>query len=158
VVDQAALDAARRGRPLPSPVPDDTNLWEGEKPFTAFGQWGAGRMDKRVFSQDVWWVDVHGRPHRLEDMSTDYRRNVLAFLLGSAEQRWIGEVMREAVTAAGEADLGRVSWAVLAPGLGVPRVSEIDPVVWLESTPLMRRLRVLTPEGPAETPGVEAGR
>jgi len=58
VVDQAALDAARRGRPLPSPVPDDTNLWEGEKPFTAFGQWGSGRMDKRVFSQDVWWVDV----------------------------------------------------------------------------------------------------
>jgi hypothetical protein len=115
-------------------------------------------MDKRVFSQDVWWVDVHGRPHRIEDMSTDYRRNVLAFLLGSAEQRWIGEVMREAVTAAGEADLGRVSWAVLAPGLGVPRVSEIDPVVWLESTPLMRRLRVLTPEGPAETPGVEAAR
>jgi hypothetical protein len=87
VVDEEALRAARSGTPLPSPVPGDDDLWAVEKPFTCFGQWGRGWMDLRVFDQDVWWVDVEGRPHRLSEMTVEYRRNVLRFLLDSAEQR-----------------------------------------------------------------------
>ena len=87
VADEEVLRAAQSGHPLPSPVPGDDDLWDIEKPFTYFGQWDRGWMDLRVFDQDVWWVDVEGRPHRLSEMTVEYRRNVLRFLLDSAEQR-----------------------------------------------------------------------
>jgi hypothetical protein len=39
---------------------------------------------------------------------------------------------------------------VLAEDTGAPSVRDLDPVAWLEGSPLMRRLRALTPEGPAD--------
>lgn len=149
VVDHVALAAAQCGRPLPSPVPEDDDLWEGvEQPFTMFGQFGIDMLDQRVFSQDVWWVDRLGRPHRLDEMGEQYRRNVLQFLTESAEQRWLDEVRLEALTAFTDAMLGKVSYAVLAEDAGAARVRDADPVTWLESTPLVRRLRQLTSQTP----------
>ena len=43
------------------------------------------KLDLRVFDQDIWWVDRLGIPHSLEQMSEEYRRNVIAFLLEYAE-------------------------------------------------------------------------
>jgi hypothetical protein len=144
MVDEVAWRAALDGHPLPSPCPDDDDLWEGlEQPFTMFGQFGIDMLDQRVFSQDVWWVDRLGRPHRLEAMSQEYRRNVLSFLLESAQQRWLDEVIRESLTALSDAIRGEVSFAVMAHQAGAPRVADLDPIVWLESTPLIRRLRQL---------------
>ena len=147
-VDEEACRAARQGRPLPSPVPGDDDLQEGQQPFTAFGQFGIDMLDLRVFSQDIWWVDRLGRPHRLEAMSQRYRRNVLTFLLASAEQRWLDEVRREAITAVTDAMEGKASYAVMAHDAGAPRVADLDPLLWLESTPLVRRLRHLTGSEP----------
>jgi hypothetical protein len=144
MVDEEAWRAAREGHPLPSPCPDDTDLWEGvEQPFTAFGQFGIDMLDMRVFSQEVWWVDRLGRPHRLDDMSQEYRRNVLTFLLHSARQRWLDEVRNESLTALTDAARGKASYAVIAHDAGAPRVADLDPLSWLESTPLIRRLRKL---------------
>jgi hypothetical protein len=152
MVDQEAWRAAREGHPLPSPCPDDTDLWEGvEQPFTAFGQFGIDRLDMRVFSQDVWWVDRLGRPHRLEQMSQDYRRNVLAFLLETAQQRWLDQVVYESLTALTDAIRGKPSYPVTAHDACAPRVADLDPLVWLESTPLIRRLRRLI-DNPAPGP------
>jgi hypothetical protein len=148
MVDQEAWQAAREGHPLPSPLPGDDDLQEGQLPFTAFGQFGIDMLDMRVFSQDTWWVDRLGRPHRLEAMSQDYRRNVLTFLLTSAEQRWLDEVTGEAITAVTDAIAGRASFAVMAHDAGAPRVADLDPHVWLESTPLIRRLRQLADSAP----------
>jgi hypothetical protein len=147
-VDEVAWAAARAGRPLPSPVPSDTDLRDGEQPFTMFGHLGVDMLDQRVFDQDVWWVDRLGRPHRLEAMSLEYRRNVIAFLLNSVEQRWLDEVSREALTAITDAILGKVSFPVLARKAGLDLTVDVDPETWLESTPLVRRLRQLTAEGP----------
>lgn len=33
-----------------------------------------------VYCQDEWWLDRHGHPHRVEDMSLHYVRNVINFL------------------------------------------------------------------------------
>jgi hypothetical protein len=145
-VDKDAWAAARAGRPLPSPVPSDTDLREGEQPFTMFGQFGPDMLDQRVFSQDVWWVDRLGRPHRLEAMSLEYRRNVIAFLRKSVAQRWLDEVCREALTALSDSLLGKVSFPVLARQAGFDLTADVDPATWLESTPLVRRLRQLTAE------------
>lgn len=152
-VDRYALDAACAGLPLPSPVPCDADLLEGEQPFTMFGQFGIDRLDQRVFDQAVWWVDRWGCPHRLEAMSENYRHNVIAFLLDSAEQRWLDEVRRDALTAITGAWLGRVTFPVLARRVGLSSTADVDPLTWLESTPLMRRLRELTPEAPTVTGG-----
>jgi hypothetical protein len=144
MVDEEAWRAAREGHPLPSPCPDDCDLWKGvEQPFTAFGQFGLDMLDQRVFSQAVWWVDRFGRPHRLDDMSQEYRQNVLTFLLDSAQQRWLDEVRHESLTALTDAARGNASFAVIAHDAGAPRVADLDPLAWLESTPLIRRLRKL---------------
>lgn len=79
----------------PSPVPSDSRLWPFELPFTAFGQLGDDALDLRVFDQDVYWVDRHGNPHLLNEMSADYIRNVIDFLTGlwgqyfaDTQRRW----------------------------------------------------------------------
>jgi hypothetical protein len=41
----------------PSPVPGDRFLIKGQHPFTAFGQFGFGSMDFRVFEQDIYWLN-----------------------------------------------------------------------------------------------------
>ena len=129
----------------PSPVPADENLWPGEKPFTCFGQFGHGALDKRVFEQDTYWVDITGTPHLLTDMSPDYRTNVIAFLIAGAPGFWLGAVERLVVTLTGDLALGRVSGDLLAASLGDTPLHEMTPQEWLDSTPLMRRLRALQP-------------
>lgn len=130
----------------PSPVPSDRNLWPGEKPFTAFGQWGEGKMDNRVFDQDIYWVDVKGNPHLLEDMSDEYRMNVIMFLRdnmayfgANAAIRMVSELLGNIYIApAGYCDTEETYRAA------ENFLAADTPEEWLESTPLMRRLRHLT--------------
>lgn len=128
-----------------SPVPSDARLWPGELPFTAFGQWGEARMDLRVVEQEIFWVDTHGRPHRLadeSDMTPDYLSNVIAFLIDGADYFYSRALLSSAITAYGEVLLfGEVPGELLAEELGAPLLTELTPLEWLESTPLMRALR-----------------
>jgi len=139
------------GRYPHSPVPADEELWPGELPFTSFGQFGVDRMDKRVFEQDVWWVDRNGVEHLISDMPDDYRRAVVWFLEDGREYYWREAQLRELVTIVGDSLLGRTGGDELVYGLGWGTVQQTTPESWLESTPLMRRLRKLTglvPYGP----------
>ena len=121
---------------LPSPVPSDQRLAPGELPFTAFGQFGEGSLDLRVFDQGVWWVDRRGVPHLIEEMSFDYVVNVIMFLRDFQGSYHDAVLMRAAVQLLG--DLGR----------GLPPLEGLDPLViaslsasqWLEGTPLMGAL------------------
>lgn len=70
----------------PSPVPSDARLWPFERPFTAFGQFGEGSLDLRVFDQEVQWVDIRGIPHLLQEMSREYVANVIDFLWALRDQ------------------------------------------------------------------------
>ncbi|MCU1393482.1 MAG: hypothetical protein JWM34_1910 [Ilumatobacteraceae bacterium] len=120
------------------------DLWPGERPFTDFGQFGVDALDLRVFDQTDWWVDRLGRPHRLDEMTDDYRRNVIVFLTSFVDGFHAASALREAATTLGDALLGRVSYALLATDVGAPRTLDLEPISWLEATPLMRRLRALT--------------
>lgn len=123
-----------------SPVPGDRDLWPGELPFTAFGQFGPDRLDLRVFDQDVYWVDRAGDPHVIASMGHDYAGNVARMLLDRADEFHLAYRLRESVQVLGDSLLGRVNGTVLAAATGVGSVAAVDAVSWLRSTPLMRRL------------------
>lgn len=124
----------------PSPVPSDMDLWPGELPFTAFGQFGPDRLDLRVFDQDVYWVDRLGDPHLIGSMDRGYVENVTRMLLERAEEFHVAYQLRECSQTTGDALLGRVNGLVLACSLGVGSVGDVPASAWLRSTPLLRRL------------------
>lgn len=57
-----------------------------------FDEWAAvppGKVDLRVFDQDVWWVDVFRRPHRIAhryDLHDDHLLNVVLYLRAGAQR------------------------------------------------------------------------
>jgi len=124
----------------PSPVPSDMDLWPGELPFTAFGQFGPDSMDLRVFDQDAYWVDRSGDPHRIESMGREYVENVTRMLLERADEFHVAYQLRECLQSAGDALLGRVNGRVLACSLGIGSVGDVSASAWMRSTPLLRRL------------------
>ena len=123
----------------PSPVPSDSRLLPGELPFTVFGQFGAGKLDIRVFDQDSWWVDRWGCAHELRSMSSDYRANVLNFLYRYADEYHHATIVRAALQA--EVDIARGLEPL--PCLDAARINAQTPAQWLESTVLVRGLRAL---------------
>lgn len=127
----------------PSPVPADRDLWPGELPFTAWGQHPYGSLDLRVFDQDVWWVDIAQRPHRIAspEMSPDYIRNVIWFLTKDAKYFYYETMRRELASMAGDLMLGRVPTELVAMAAGGPSLNDLTPEEWLEATTLMRALR-----------------
>lgn len=128
---------------LPSPVPSDENLPEGELPFTAFGQFGEGKMDSRVFDQDIYWVDINGKPHLLTEMSEDYLENVLVLLFEGMERFYFGALVRSTIGIIDDLFSGNPNSEVLANELGITPISEMEPAEWLASTPLVRKINKL---------------
>jgi hypothetical protein len=124
-----------------SPVPSDADLWPGELPFTAWGQYEHGSLDLRVFDQDVYWVDIAQVPHELDQMSDDYIANVIGFLEREASYFHTQTMLRMAIQVVGDLELGRLPGDLLAEAIGAPRLDELTPAEWLEATPLIRALR-----------------
>lgn len=141
-MEQSEREDSRSAYP-PSPVPSDENLLPGDLPFTAFGQFGEGKMDNRVFDQDVYWVNIRGEGFRLEEMSAEYKSNVIAFLMENAEYFHAHAALRAAAETVVAAMEGKIHAELILQELGMPRIDELDPLDWLEATPLMRRLRAL---------------
>jgi hypothetical protein len=126
----------------PSPVPGDSRLRPFERPFTAFGQFGEDTLDLRVFDQDVYWVDRHGKPHLLNEMSANYIRNVIEFLTGLRDQYFADTQRRWFIQTLGDQLLfDEPGGEALAVALGGPSWGALGAEEWLESTPLMRALR-----------------
>jgi len=136
------MDEVARASYPPSPVPSDSRLWPFERPFTAFGQFGDDMLDLRVFDQDVYWVDRHGAPHLLNEMSTDYIENVIDFLMGLRDQYFADTQRRWFIQTLGDQLLfDEPGGETLAAALGRPSAGALTAEDWLESTPLMRALR-----------------
>jgi hypothetical protein len=130
---------------------DENSLSNLPLPFTAFGQFGVGKLDLRVFEQDIYWVDVFGNGHRLDEMPEDYRRNVIIHLLNNARFFYTG-IQRSviigflALALEGITDFIGEEEQMLKKVNGEIVVKES--LEWLEDTPLMRKLRTLTPDSP----------
>jgi hypothetical protein len=126
--------------PCESPVPADDNLPEGLEPFTNFGQFGYGKMDNRVFEQDVYWVDIKGEPHMIEEMSSDYRINVIMFLRDNNDYFFHATFLRKATEVVCSALEGETHSELFPWLVGGDTIFDLTPKEWLESTPLMRKL------------------
>ena len=130
-----------------SPVPSDRFLWGDEKPFTAFGQFGEGRLDQRVFDQDIWWVDTHGKAHLLKEMSTDYLSNILGFLYSNLELFHASAAIRQTIeyvlvmipSTEGPKDFqGFVDYVTSRSNL-----ADVSAVDWLAGTVLVKQIIML---------------
>jgi hypothetical protein len=117
-------------------------------PFTDFGQYGPGSLDLRVFLQSEYWVDIEGTGHLLTSMSDDYRSNVIRMLLVDAPGLHL-KILYLIIGMIYEAILGQdagVMESLLQNEIPLLQIeSHYD---FIESTPLMKRLRELVPYGP----------
>jgi hypothetical protein len=95
-----------------------------------------------TLAQTIWWVDSEGTPHLVDAMSTAHRRAVIDFLVLRARELLLS--VQETRLRAREGSASSRAAASLL--IGAATLSEHDR--WLESTPLMRRLRQLT-QGPS---------
>lgn len=138
-----------------SPVPADKFLWADEKPFTSFNK-TEGQLDLRVFEQDVWWVDIHGQEHLLNEMSREYLQNVLTHLFTHVDYFYTGSCLRMKIEQV----------LALLPIFGAPENIEEyaayvahkespltkAPGKWLMDTPLTKRIvELLDAENAIET-------
>lgn len=112
-----------------------------ERPFTDYGQFGVDMLDTRVLWQDQVWVDRLGAPHALHQMSNEYLTNVIDYLYRRAPE-WHLEALldataelADALTHDEDADALRATTAHMQVGLAM------DPVCWIDDTPLMAALR-----------------
>src|SRR6478672_2156864 len=111
--------------------------WEQPEPFDPRDV-PPGTLDARILDQDQVWVDRFGQVHQLRDMCDAYRANVLAHLYIARSDKWCWAALNELLTS-------RASMFVLTRATGVPMNAELSATQWLESTPLARGLRRLTP-------------
>jgi hypothetical protein len=127
----------------PSATREDA-LPSGIRPFTDYGQFGPGMLDTRVLWQDAVWVDWHGMPHRLEEMSQEYLGNVIDFLYEVAPA-WRQQALLHALTALAElaTEPEDHADALCEAGDDLARLHELHPTSWIDLTPLMQRLQAL---------------
>lgn len=128
-----------------SPVPSDAHLAEDELPFTAFGQFGPDSMDLRVFEQDVYWVNAHGDPFLLEEMSREYLLNVMNHLFTEVDYMYVSVLKKYAIElmlAANNSETGKLppNHHAVAAAMSI---QDKKPVEWLNSTPLVKKLSAL---------------
>ena len=97
-----------------------------------------GSLDKRILDQTQLWVDGHAAVHRVDDMGHAYRANVVAHLHLHADWMWSANVIEELLS-------NPVELHAAQRAAEIRLVGESNPHTWLESTPLVRELRRLTP-------------
>lgn len=95
----------------------------------------------KILMQDKIWVDRFGREYDLETMDPHYRSNLIPFLRGNAqvlqrhaEANYLGSSL---------AMVDDPSDGVFAAQMALEDLFEVPAEVWLERTPLMRRLVAL---------------
>jgi hypothetical protein len=125
---------AMNHRDTPHPETDDV-----EKPFAAFGQFGPGHLDLRVFDQARWWVDITGSPHRIATMSNAYLINVVEHCERHADYYHAAH-LRHSTLSLLEVVLSGSPSDALAIALETFEQSLTEPIDWIRSTPLLSSL------------------
>jgi hypothetical protein len=141
--------------PVPDPTRRDNSTEDDDevaRPFTDFGQFGPGWIDKRVLYQDIYWVDTNGRPHFITDMPTDYLKNVIAFLHREAPVWWLAEVVWVSADVALNDEHPTLARHILE------RLQELGPERWMEDTRLVRRIRAELDRRNGPGPGADPDR
>ena len=90
-----------------------------------------------TLAQTAWWVDSEGTPHWVDSMTARHRRAVTAYLLPRARDLLVA-VQETSLRARPDSAPHRAADQLLADA---PTLAGAEG--WLESTPLIRRLRQL---------------
>jgi hypothetical protein len=90
-----------------------------------------------TLAQTVWWVDSEGTPHLVDAMSVQHRRAVIDYLVLRTRDLLISVMETQIRSRPGSAPQ-RAANKLLGDGVDLDDRDE-----WMESTPLMRRLRAL---------------
>jgi len=125
---------------LKTVVPTDMFLIGTDRPFTDFGQFGEGQLDIRVFEQNIWWVDIKGKPFFIQDMSLKYVKNVIRHIIKHVDVFYQGAVNRYELLLACVAEVELIypnveEYLFLLQQFHNPKGKL--PSVWLLNTPLM---------------------
>lgn len=122
-----------------SPVPSDANLHPDELPFTAFGQFGEDRLDLRVFEQDIYWVNIHGEPFLLTEMSQDYLTNVLKHIYNHMDTYFVNFLKKTMIEVAMYSMNDLQEGSIISHKINA-EITKKTPAEWLTSTPLVKKL------------------
>lgn len=130
-------------------VPFDKFLFDFEKPFTDFGQYGFDVLDLRVFQQNIWWVNVNGTPFLIKEMSPEYLSNVLSYLVERVDGYYVGTMKYYAIcllgvklgAKAGFSMPNNVEEFEVLLKAEIKNIKGQTPLEWLESTPLWVALK-----------------
>jgi hypothetical protein len=95
-----------------------------------------------TLAQATWWVDSEGTPYWVDAMTSRHRLAVIDYLVMKAPDLLVS-VQETQIRARPGAAPHRASCELLVEG---PTLA--DAATWLESTPLMRRLRSLPQTAP----------
>jgi len=112
-------------------------------PFTAFGQFGEGGFDIRVLEQDEWWVNIHGEPFLLTEMSHEYLNNVKIMLHREAIMYHMLYVQQTMDSIIADYTAGKLNGDVLNYELTGTTVADMPHDEWINSMPLMRRIDLI---------------
>ena len=91
-----------------------------------------------TLSQTVWWVDSETSPHLVDSMTAEHRLAVIDFLVLRAPDLLIDIQETKIRSRPGSAPHRAATLLLAGQAAGEDRHA------WLEATPLMRRLRLLT--------------
>lgn len=125
-----------------SPVPSDTDLYPDDLPFTAFGQFGEDQLDLRVFEQNIYWVNRFGEPFLLVEMTQEYLQNVLVYLYRSVGSLYLGVLNKTMIEIVFDSINGLPNGDLISHEMGTG-ITKQNPVEWLASTALMRKINSL---------------
>lgn len=108
-------------------------------PESELARWGPGHLHVGIFYQVEIWVDVQAQTHRLEDMPAAYRQAVIGHCRENAGYFHQAQQLYRS--------LDRLETVLDGMPIVEPDPLPKDPITWVESTPLLRRLRELE-DGP----------
>jgi hypothetical protein len=108
---------------------DDSQWWLNVEPQTI--------QAALTLAQLIWWVDSEGTPHLVDAMSVPHRLGVIDYLVLRSRDLLVAVQETHIRARPGSAPY-RAAAVLLGDGVDIADHDE-----WMESTPLMRRLRTL---------------
>ena len=101
---------------------------------------GPGRLDVRMLGQGTFWVNREAVVLRLDEMPVAHLQAVAGMLRGRAMQTHFWAIVDAISAIRASARTGVPCGDLLEFAVTGSSLADVDPHVWLESTPLMRAI------------------
>lgn len=102
-----------------------------------------GTIDLRIFDQDTYWVNRHTEIFQLQDMTSEYRAAVLTMLTERAIMFHLHTMANAVFDMFDAHNEDTTTGDMMTFSLTGESIADASPAQWIESTPLVRKLRSL---------------